>query len=133
VAFTQRPELYNAVICAVPLLDMKRYNKLLAGASWMGEYGNPDIPEEWAYIKEYSPYHNLEETADYPKVLFTTTTRDDRVHPGHARKMAAKMADMGHEYFYFENTEGGHGAGVTNEQRAFMIAIEYTYLHKMLK
>jgi prolyl oligopeptidase len=133
VAFTQRPDLFNAVVCAAPLLDMRRYNKMLAGASWMGEFGDPDIPEEWAYIKKYSPYHNLDKSQKYPKVLFTTTTRDDRVHPGHARKMSAKMTDMGIDNFYFENTEGGHGAGVTNEQRAFMTAIEFTYLHNMLK
>lgn len=133
VAFTQRPDLYNAVVCSAPLLDMKRYNKLLAGASWMAEYGDPDIPEEWAYIKNYSPFHNVFASTKYPKVLFTTTTCDDRVHPGHARKMAAKMEDQGHEFFYFENTEGGHGAGVTNEQRAFMISLKFTYLLKLLK
>lgn len=82
VAYTQRPDLYNAVVCAVPLLDMKRYNKLLAGASWMAEYGNPDVPEEWEYIKEYSPYQNVKKGMDYPEVFFTTSTRDDRVHPG---------------------------------------------------
>jgi prolyl oligopeptidase len=118
VALTQRPDLYNAVVVQVPLLDMRRYNQLLAGASWMAEYGNPDIPEEWEYIRRYSPYHNLRGRATYPKVLFTTTTRDDRVHPGHARKMAARMEAMGHPFYYFENTEGGHGAGVTSEQRA---------------
>jgi len=133
VAFTQRPDLYNAVVCAVPLLDMKRYNKLLAGASWMAEYGNPDISEQWEYIKQYSPYQNLKKNQDYPRVFFNTTTRDDRVHPGHARKMAAKMADQGHPFFYFENTEGGHGSGVTHEQQALMLALEYVYLHKMLK
>ena len=133
VAYTQRPDLYNAVVCAVPLLDMKRYNKLLAGASWMGEYGDPDIPEEWDYIKKYSPYQNVFESKDYPKVFFTTTTRDDRVHPGHARKMAAKMEDQNHEFFYFENTEGGHGSGVTNEQRALSTSLQFTYLLKMLK
>jgi prolyl oligopeptidase len=132
VAMTQRPDLYNAIVINVPLLDMERYNKLLAGASWMAEYGNPDIPEEWEYIREYSPYHNVRAAADYPKVLFTTTTRDDRVHPGHARKMAAMMEDMGHAFYYFENTEGGHGAGVTNEQRAMMHAITYTYLWERL-
>jgi prolyl oligopeptidase len=89
VAYTQRPDLYNAVVCAVPLLDMKRYNKLLAGASWMAEYGNPDIPEEWEFIKTYSPYQNVKKGMDYPEVFFTTSTRDDRVHPGHARKMVA--------------------------------------------
>lgn len=132
-AFTQRPDLYNAAVCSVPLLDMKRYNKLLAGASWMAEYGNPDMPEEWQYIKKYSPFHNISAAERYPKVFFTTTTRDDRVHPGHARKMAAKMEDLGHDFFYFENTEGGHGAGVTNEQRAFMTSLEFTYLLMMLR
>jgi len=105
VAFTQRPDLYNAVVCQVPLLDMQRYSKLLAGASWIGEYGDPDIPEEWEYIKKYSPYHNLKEGMDYPEVYFETSTRDDRVHPGHARKMAAKMNDMGYKTYYYENTE----------------------------
>ena len=133
VAFTQHPELYNAVLCSVPLLDMQRYNKLLAGASWMGEYGNPDLPEEWAYISKYSPYQNLSAGKKYPRVFFTTTTRDDRVHPGHARKMAAKMEAMGYPFYYFENTEGGHGSGVTNEQRARMLALEQVYLLKMLK
>ncbi|HOZ22664.1 MAG TPA: prolyl oligopeptidase family serine peptidase, partial [bacterium] len=115
------------------LLDMKRYNKLLAGASWMGEYGNPDLPEEWAYISKYSPYQNLAAGKKYPRVFFTTTTRDDRVHPGHARKMAAKMEALGYPFYYFENTEGGHGSGVTNEQRAQMLSLEYVYLLKMLK
>lgn len=132
-AFTQRPDLFGAVVCAVPLLDMRRYHTLLAGASWMAEYGNPDDPDDWAFIREYSPYHNLDEDEQYPRVLFTTTTRDDRVHPGHARKMAAKMEDMGNTVFYFENTEGGHGAGVTNEQRALMNAITYTYLWNELR
>jgi prolyl oligopeptidase len=128
VAFTQRPDLYNAVVCQVPLLDMKRYNKLLAGASWMGEYGNPDIPEEWAYIKEYSPYQNLKEGVEYPEVYFYTSTRDDRVHPGHARKMAAKMIDMGNPIYYYENTEGGHAGSSTNEQRAKSSAMTFSYL-----
>jgi prolyl oligopeptidase len=131
-AMTQRPDLYNAVVINVPLLDMRRYNRLLAGASWMAEYGNPDIAEEWEFIRRYSPYHNVRADADYPVALFTTTTRDDRVHPGHARKMAAKMEDMGHAFFYFENTEGGHGAGVTTAQRAKMHALTYTYLWERL-
>ncbi len=133
VAFTQRPDLYNAVICAVPLLDMKRYNHLLAGASWMGEYGDPDIPAEWEYIKKYSPYHNLKENTKYPEVYFTTSTRDDRVHPGHARKMVAKMSDMGYKVYYFENTEGGHAGSSTNDQRAKAAALQYTYLLMKLK
>ena len=132
VAFTQRPDLYGAVVCQVPLLDMKRYNKLLAGASWMGEYGNPDIPEEWEFIREYSPYHNLEENRPYPEVFFTTSTRDDRVHPGHARKMVAKMSDMGYKVYYYENTEGGHAGASTNEQRAKTSALGFTYLHMKL-
>ena len=133
VAFTQRPDLYNAVVCQVPLLDMQRYNKLLAGASWMDEYGNPDIPEEWEYIKKYSPYHNLKSGANYPEVFFLTSTKDDRVHPGHARKMAAKMIDMGYPIFYFENMEGGHAGASTNEQTAKMVALEYAYFLMKLK
>ncbi|WP_250434346.1 prolyl oligopeptidase family serine peptidase [Hanstruepera flava] len=133
VGFTQRPDLYNAVVCQVPLLDMKRYNKLLAGASWMGEYGNPDIPEEWAYIKQYSPYQNVHKDTDYPEVFFYTSTRDDRVHPGHARKMAAKMLDMGHPIYYYENTEGGHAGSSTNEQRAKSSAMGLSYLLMKLK
>ncbi len=132
VAFTQRPDLYNAVVCAVPLLDMKRYNKLLAGASWMAEYGNPDIPEEWEYISKYSPYQNVKPGMNYPEVFFTTSTRDDRVHPGHARKMVAKMSDMGYKVFYFENTEGGHAGASTNQQRAKVSALIYSYLKMKL-
>ena len=133
VAFTQHPELYNAVVCRVPLLDMKRYNKLLAGASWMGEYGNPDIPEEWNYIKKYSPYQNLKKGVKYPIIFFNTSTRDDRVHPGHARKMVAKMEDMGYTVYYYENMEGGHAAATTNKQRAYSYALIYTYLQDQLK
>lgn len=133
VAFTQRPDLYNAVVCAVPLLDMQRYNKLLAGASWMGEYGDPDKPEEWAYIQKYSPYQNLKPGMKYPEVFFTTSTRDDRVHPGHARKMVAKMLDMGFPVYYYENTEGGHAGSSTNEQRAKSSALMYSYLWMKLK
>lgn len=132
VALTQRPDLFDAVVVQVPLLDMRRYNKLLAGASWMEEYGDPDVEEDWAYISKYSPYQNVDPDAHYPRALFYTTTRDDRVHPGHARKMAAKMSDMGHPIYYFENTEGGHGSGVTPEQRARMYAITYTYLLQQL-
>ncbi len=132
VAFTQRPDLYNAVVCAVPLLDMKRYNKLLAGASWMAEYGNPDIPEEWAYIGKYSPYQNVKQGMNYPEVFFTTSTRDDRVHPGHARKMVAKLNDQGYKIYYYENMEGGHAGASTNEQRAKMYALIYSYLQMKL-
>ncbi len=128
----QRPDLLNAVVCQVPLLDMKRYHKLLAGASWMAEYGDPDDPEQWAYISEYSPYQNVSAEADYPKAFFTTSTRDDRVHPGHARKMVAKMLDQGHDVLYYENIEGGHGGAANLEQRAYISALTYTYLHDRL-
>ena len=130
--FTQRPELFNAVVCQVPLLDMKRYHKLLAGASWMAEYGNPDLPEEWNFISAYSPYQNLKAGVKYPKVLFTTSTRDDRVHPGHARKMAARMLALGQEVMYYENIEGGHGLAADNEQRAHVQALEFSYLWQQL-
>lgn len=133
VAFTQRPDLYNAVVCQVPLLDMQRFNKLLAGASWMGEYGNPDIPEEWAYIQKYSPYQNLKPGMNYPEVFFTTSTRDDRVHPGHARKMAAKMNELGYKTYYYENTEGGHAGSSTNEQSAKSNALVFSYLLMKLR
>jgi prolyl oligopeptidase len=131
--FLMRPELFNAVVSQVPLMDMQRFNKLLAGASWMGEYGNPDLPEEWAYIQTWSPYHLARADAKYPEVFIWTTTRDDRVHPGHARKMAAKLIDQGHPVLYWENVEGGHGSGSTNEQKATASALEWAYLWKQLK
>ena len=130
-SFVQRPDLFGAVVSQVPLIDMKRYNKLLAGASWMAEYGNPDT-EDWQFIRTWSPYHNVEAEADYPEVFFFTSTRDDRVHPGHARKMVAKMTDMGHKVYYYENTEGGHAAGANLKQRAYVWALTYAYLWKML-
>jgi len=133
VAVTQRPELFNAAVCAVPLLDMKRFSHLLAGASWMGEYGDPDKAEEWAYIQKFSPYHNLKKDVKYPEVFFTTSTRDDRVHPGHARKMVAKMTDSGCKVYYYENTEGGHAGSSTNDQRAKTMALEFSYLLMKLK
>ena len=132
-AFTRRPELYSAVVCQVPLLDMKRYNKLLAGASWMGEYGNPDVPEDWNYIKTFSPYHNLHAGVKYPKVFFTTSTRDDRVHPGHARKMVAKMEDMGIDVLYYENIEGGHAGAADNNQAAELNSMAFAYLLQQLR
>lgn len=128
----QRPELFAAVVCSVPLLDMKRYHLLLAGNSWMAEYGNPDVPAEWDWIKVYSPYQNVKKDAKYPKVLFTTSTRDDRVHPAHARKMAARMLEQGHEVLYYENIEGGHGGAANNAQRAHLQALENAFLWKTL-
>lgn len=130
---TMYPQLFGAIVCQVPLLDMQRYHKLLAGASWMGEYGNPDVPEEWAYLKNYSPYQNVRADVQYPRTLFTTSTRDDRVHPGHARKMVAKMKAQGHDVLYYENTEGGHGGAANNEQRAFMTALAWTFLARELR
>jgi len=130
---TRRPDLFGAVVCQVPLLDMRRFHTLLAGASWMGEYGNPDLPKEWEFIRVFSPYHNLKEGAKYPRTLFTTSTRDDRVHPGHARKMAAKMKGMNLDLLYYENIEGGHGGAADNKQAAFMSALAYTFLWNQLK
>jgi prolyl oligopeptidase len=127
------PQLFGAVVCQVPLLDMRRYHKLLAGASWMAEYGNPDDPREWEFIQTFSPYQMVKKDVRYPRVLFTTSTRDDRVHPGHARKMAARMKDMGDDVLYYENIEGGHGGAADNKQRAFMDALAYTFLLKQLK
>ncbi len=129
---TRYPGLFKAAVCQVPLLDMQRYNKLLAGASWMAEYGNPDDPKQWEYIKSFSPYHNVKPGVKYANVLFTTSTRDDRVHPGHARKMMAKMEEQGHSVLYYENIEGGHGGAANNRQSAFMQAIAYTFLKQQL-
>jgi prolyl oligopeptidase len=130
--FTLYPELFGAVVCQVPLLDMQRYHKLLAGASWMAEYGDPDKPEEWAFVKTFSPYHNVKAEVDYPPVLFMTSTRDDRVHPGHARKMMARMQAQEHEVLYWENIEGGHGGAADNAQAATMQATAYTFLKQKL-
>jgi len=133
VMMTERPDLFGAVVCQVPLLDMRRFNKMLVGAQWMGEYGNPDDPKDWAYIKRFSPYHNLHKNTKYPNILFTTSTRDDRVHPGHARKMMAQMEKLGvKSVWYYENTEGGHAGAANNKQVAYMTALEYTFLWKML-
>jgi prolyl oligopeptidase len=132
VMLTQRPDLFRAIVCQVPLLDMKRFHKLLAGASWMGEYGNPDQPKEWDFIKRYSPYQNVRRDRAYPRVLFTTSTRDDRVHPGHARKMVAKMKDQGHDVLYYENIEGGHGGAANNQQRAHMTTLAFVFLQRQL-
>jgi prolyl oligopeptidase len=130
---TKYPQLYGAVVSQVALLDMKRYPHMSAGASWMAEYGNPDNPEEWKYIQTFSPYHNLHKGTAYPPVLFTTSTRDDRVGPVHARKMAARMQAMGFDASFYENIEGGHGAAADNKQSAFMNALAYTWLWDHLK
>ena len=125
------PDLFAAAVCQVPLLDMKRYHLLLAGASWMAEYGNPDAGD-WDFIRTYSPYQNIRKETKYPAVLFTTSTRDDRVHPGHARKMMAMMEAQGHDVTYYENIEGGHGGAANNKQRTYMQSLAYVFLRERL-
>jgi prolyl oligopeptidase len=132
VMMTERPDLFGAVVCQAPLLDMKRYHLLLAGASWMGEYGNPDDPDDWAAISQYSPYQNVKKDVTYPRVLFTTSTRDDRVHPGHARKMAAKMEEQGHDVLFYENVEGGHAGAADSAEAAYMSMLTYSFLYEQL-
>jgi prolyl oligopeptidase len=129
---TKYPEKFGALVCDVPLLDMRRYHLLLAGASWMAEYGDPDNPDDWEFISKYSPYQNISSTVDYPPVLFTTSTRDDRVHPGHARKMVAALEAAGHRIWYYENIEGGHAGAADNEQAAFKAALSYSFLWRTL-
>jgi prolyl oligopeptidase len=132
VMLTRYPQLFGAIVSQVPLLDMHRYHELLAGASWMAEYGDPREPAEWDYIRPFSPYHNASATDRYPPVLFITSTRDDRVHPGHARKMVALLAAQGHDVSYYENIEGGHGAAADNEQRALKWALVLEFLWQRL-
>ncbi|WP_044483653.1 prolyl oligopeptidase family serine peptidase [Mycobacterium colombiense] len=132
IMLTRYPEKFGALVCSVPLLDMKRYHLLLAGASWVAEYGDPDNPDDWAFISEYSPYQNISVTRRYPPVLMTTSTRDDRVHPGHARKMTAALEAAGHPVFYYENIEGGHAGAADNEQVAFKSALTYSFLWQTL-
>ncbi len=128
----QRPDLWNAVVCQVPLLDMLRYHTLLAGASWVGEYGDPDVAEEHAFLEAISPYHNVEPDTAYPEVFFVTSTKDDRVHPGHARKMAKRFEELGHGFYYYENIDGGHSASANLEEAARRAALEFTYLTRKL-
>jgi prolyl oligopeptidase len=128
VMLTQRPELVGAIVSRVPLTDMQRFHKLLAGASWMSEYGDPDKPEDWAALAKFSPFHNIKKDAAYPPVFFTTSTKDDRVHPAHARKMVAKLEADGHKPLYYENIEGGHGGAADIKQRAYVDALVYTFL-----
>ena len=129
---TQRPDLINAAVIQVPLFDMLRFNKLLAGASWIGEYGDPDIPEQRAWIEQYSPYQNLRAGQPYPEVFIHTSTKDDRVHPGHARKAAARLEALGYPVLFYENTDGGHAAGANLQETARRLALEYTYLSRRL-
>ena len=132
VAITERPDLWGGAIIGSPLVDMKRYSHLLAGASWMGEYGNPDVPADWAFISKYSPYQNLKCGVRYPVPFIYTSTRDDRVHPGHARKLAAKLEECHDRFFYDEAIEGGHAAGIVPEEDAQRVALEAVYLDMVL-
>jgi prolyl oligopeptidase len=129
----QRPDLFGAVLSEVPLLDMGRYHVLLQGASWIDEYGDPDEPDDLRFLMAYSPYQNVKADVRYPPVLFTTSTSDDRVHPAHARKMAAKMQAQGHEKVWYQETgDGGHGAGVEPEAVAQAEAAAFTFLASTL-
>jgi prolyl oligopeptidase len=132
IMLTKYPELFGALVCQVPLLDMRRFHLLLAGPSWVAEYGNPDDPEDWEFISEYSPYHNISTDVHYPPLLITTSTRDDRVHPGHARKMTAALEAAGHRVWYYENIEGGHAGAADNAQTAFKSALSFAFLWRML-
>jgi prolyl oligopeptidase len=130
--FTRYPDFFGAVDCAVPLLDMKRYTRLTAGPSWVAEYGDPDKPEDWAFLQELSAYHHVEPARRYPPILLTTSARDDRVHPGHARKMAARLKALGHRVYFHEPLEGGHAGATDNAHLAFNIALGFAFLRKTI-
>ena len=129
---TRYPERFGALFCTIPLIDMRRYTKLLAGASWIAEYGDPDNPEDWAFLQTYSAYHLAEPGRRYPPILIATSRRDDRVHPGHARKMAAKLQAMGYEAYFYEPAAGGHGYGKDNSERAAFTALGYNFLRRAI-
>ena len=132
VAFTQHPELYRAIVIEVPLFDMIGYTHIGAGASWIGEYGDPAIPAERAVLDTYSPYQLLAAGKPYPKVFIETSTKDDRVHPAHARKAAARLKELGYDFLYYENVDGGHAASANLNERAMRVALEFTYLTQQL-
>jgi len=129
---TRYPERFGALFCTIPLVDMRRYTKLLAGASWIAEYGDPDQPEDWEFLKHYSAYHTAKPSQKYPPILLATSRRDDRVHPGHARKMAAKLQAMGYEAHFYEPSAGGHGYGKDNAERARFIALGYSFMRQAI-
>jgi prolyl oligopeptidase len=131
VIANQRPDLYAAIISGVPLYDMQRYTRLGAGASWVSEYGDPDTAD-WDYMSKWSPYQNLHDGVAYPPIFFYTSTKDDRVHPAHARKAAARLKSFGRDYYYYENMEGGHGGAANQDQLAYRIALEYAYFAQRL-
>ena len=124
----RRPELFGAVVCGSPVTDMLRFTKLSSGATWIAEWGDPANPVDRAYLRSYSPYHQVQQDQTYPPILFYSSTLDDRTLPGHARKLAAKMLDQGHQVYYFENMEGGHKGSSTNEQLAYRQALVYAFL-----
>jgi prolyl oligopeptidase len=132
VMLTQYPELFGALVCSVPLLDMRRFHLLLAGASWVAEYGDPDDPADWEFIEKYSPYQHVSADRHYPPLLITTSTRDDRVHPAHARKMTAALEAAGHHVRYYENIEGGHAGAADNKQIAFKSALMFEFLWRTI-
>jgi len=132
VMLTRYPALFGAIVATVPLLDMRRYTKLLAGHSWIAEYGDPDDETDWAFLREYSPYQAVRPGLSYPPVLLITSTKDDRVHPGHARKMAALLRAYGKKVSYFENVEGGHSAAADHEQAATVEALTLEFLWRTL-
>jgi prolyl oligopeptidase len=129
---TRYPERFGALFCTIPLIDMRRYSKLHAGASWIAEYGDPDNPEDWEFLKEISAYHAALPGRPYPPILIATSRRDDRVHPGHARKMAAKLQAMGYQAYFYEPAAGGHGYGKDNAERAAFTALGYNFLRRAI-
>lgn len=129
---TRHPEKFGALFCTIPLIDMRRYTKLLAGASWIEEYGDPDSPADWAFLQEISAYHQAAPGRPYPPIMIATTRRDDRVHPGHARKMAAKLQALGYDAWFYEPAAGGHGYGKDNRERAAFIALGYAFLRRAI-
>ena len=131
VMLTRYPELFGALVCQQPLLDMRRY-AVLGGSAFIAEYGDPDDPDDWAFIKDYSPYHQIAADRSYPPILITTSGTDDRVQPGHARKMAAALGEAGHEVLFYENTDGGHGGATTNADAVFQLSLIYDFLFSRL-
>ena len=122
------PERFGALFCTIPLIDMRRYSRLLAGASWVAEYGDPDDPADWAFIRRFSAYQAAEPAQPYPPILLATSRRDDRVHPGHARKMAAKLQSLGYNAHFYEPAAGGHGYGKDNLEVATFAALGMAFL-----
>ncbi|MBU0824882.1 MAG: prolyl oligopeptidase family serine peptidase, partial [Alphaproteobacteria bacterium] len=131
-AMTQRPDLYGAVISGSPIKDMWRYDKMLAGASWVAEYGDPDVPEDWAFLSKYSPYHHIRKGVKYPPIFLYLSTKDDRVHPGHARKYAARLKELGNSVYYHEYLEGGHSVGADHAEDAVRAAMLHAFLLREL-